>query len=152
MTEFQKSNKQSNFNIFHSNVNGLEGKFENLHQFLGEGKTAMDVIAITETTEDKELSFIKNVEIADYKFSSTASLTMKGGTALYVNRSFDSFERTDLNIQDMDFESTWIEIKNSNSKNIVCGCVYMHPRQNSSSFLEYMDSTLCKLAKENKEL
>ena len=152
VADFHKLNKQSNFNIFHSNVNGLEGKFENLHQFLGEGKTAMDVIAITETTEDKELSFINNVEITDYEFSSTASLTMKGGTALYVNKSYDSFERTDLNIQDIDFESTWIEIKNSNSKNIVCGCVYRHPRQNSSSFLEYMDSTLCKLAKENKEL
>ena len=152
VADFHKLEKQSNFNIFHCNINGLEGKFENLHQFLGEGKTAMDVIAITETTEDKDLSFIKNVKIDGYKLRKTASLTMKGGTALYVNESYDSIERLDLNIQNIDFESTWIEIKNSNSKNIVCGCVYRHPRQNSSSFLEYMDSTLCKLAKENKEL
>ena len=143
VSDFHKLDKQSNFNIFHCNINGLEGKFENLHQFLGEGKTAMDVIAITETTEDKDLSFVKNVKIDGYKLRKTASLTMKGGTALYVNESYDSIERLDLNIQNIDFESTWIEIKNSNSKNIVCGCVYRHPRENSSSFLEYMDSTLC---------
>ena len=44
----------------------MEGKFEDLHHFLGEGKTAMDVIAITETTEDKEDYFTTNVEIEDY--------------------------------------------------------------------------------------
>ena len=63
VSDFHKLQKQSNFNIFHSNINGLEGKFENLHQFLGEGKTAMDVIAITETTEDKVHSFINKVDI-----------------------------------------------------------------------------------------
>ena len=36
VNEFQRLNKQSNFNIFHSNVNGLETKFEDLHNFLGE--------------------------------------------------------------------------------------------------------------------
>ena len=58
VSEFHKLNKQSNFNIFHSNVNGLETKFENLQNFLGEGKTAMDV-AITETSEDNIDSFVK---------------------------------------------------------------------------------------------
>ena len=52
----------------------------------------------------------------------------------------------------MDFESVWIEIKNQNSKNIVCGCVYRHPRQSLESFFNYMDSTLSKLGKENKEI
>ena len=58
VSEFHDLNKQANFNIFHSNVNGLEGKFDDLHNFLGASKTAMDVIAITETSEDKDKSFI----------------------------------------------------------------------------------------------
>ena len=43
VSDFHKLNKQANLNIFHSNVNGLEGKFEDLHHFLGEGKTAMQI-------------------------------------------------------------------------------------------------------------
>ena len=152
VSEFHDLNKQANFNIFHSNVNGLEGKFDDLHNFLGASKTAMDVIAITETSEDKDKSFIKNVDIKDYKLHSTPSLSQKGGTALYVSTRYNFLERTDLNIQNEDFESIWVEIKNTNSKNIICGCIYRHPRQNTSSFMEYMDSTLCQLSKENKEI
>ena len=31
-------------------------------------------------------------------------------------------------MQNIDFESGWVEIKNKNSKNIACGCLYRHPR------------------------
>ena len=34
---------------------------------------------------------------------------------------FETVERVDLNIQHEDFESTWIEIKNTTSENIICG-------------------------------
>ena len=57
------------------------------------------------TTEDKVDSFIRNVEITDYKLHSTPSLSLKGGAALYVSSRFDAPERTDLNIQNEDFES-----------------------------------------------
>ena len=51
-----------------------------------------------------------------------------------------------------DYESVWIEIKNDKSKNIVCGCIYRHPRHHQAEFLDYMDSTLHKLTKEGKEI
>ena len=83
---------------------------------------------------------------------STPTLTSKGGVAIYVNSDFKTHERTDLKVQTKDYESVWVEISNNKSKNIVCGCIYRHPRYQQADFLEYMDSTLHKITKENKEI
>ena len=69
-----------------------------------------------------------------YQKFHTASKTSKGGTAIYVNKYFDSFERIDLNINSLECESTWIEIKKIRSKNIVIASIYRHPHNNLSSF------------------
>ena len=155
--DFQKLKIQKNFNIFHANVNGLESKFDNLHTFLAGNKSKMDVVAITETSENKDLSFIKNVSMESdgFKLYNTPTNSTKGGTVLYVNSDFDSFERTELKAQTDLYESVWAEIKNKNSKNIVLGCVYRHPSQIKSDYNEfnkYLDATLNRLAKENKEI
>ena len=157
VSDFQNLKIEKNFNIFHANVNGLESKFDNLQTFLSGAKSAMDVIAITETSESKDHSFIKNVsmESEGYKLYSTPTGSAKGGTALYVKSEYDVFERKELNAQNNLFESNWIEIKNKNSKNIVCGCIYRHPRHLNSDineFNKYIDSTLKKLVSEKKEI
>ena len=150
--EVQNLKMEKDFNFFHSNVNGLESKFENLHSFINGCKSAMDVVAISETSEHNVHSFLQNVEIAGYDLYSTPTLSNKGGVAMYVNSDFNNYERTDLNIQTKDFESIWIEIRNAKSKNIVCGCIYRHPRYHQTDFLDYMDSTLHKITKEGKEI
>ena len=150
--DFQNLKIVNDFSIFHSNVNGLESKFDNMNNFLVGCSSTIDIIAITETSEQVNESFLSNVDLEGYSLSSTPTLSGKGGTALYVNNKYNSFERVDLRTQDIDFESTWVEIKNSNSKNIICGCIYRHPRQDVTKFLDHLDSTLCKLSKENKEL
>ena len=129
-------------------MNGLETKFDTLHTFLSGAKSTMDVIAITETSENKDHSFLRNISIDGYKKPyHTASGSSKGGTALYINEDFDCFERTDISIQTDLYESTWVEIKNKNSKNIICGCVYRHPKQlkDLTAFKKHMDSILRKL-------
>ena len=83
---------------------------------------------------------------------STPTLSSKGGVAMYVNSDFKTHERTDLKAQTPDYESVWIEIKNDKSKNIVCGCIYRHPRYHLADFYDYIDSTLHKLTKEGKEI
>ena len=155
VTDFQKLKIEKNFNIFHSNANGLESKFHTLHTFLNGAVSAMDVIAITETSENKDHSFIKNISMDGYKLYHTPSNSLKGGTAMYVNEDFDCFERLDISAQSNLYESTWVEIKNKNSKNIVCGCVYRHPnyqKDDLTVFNKYMDSTLKKLVDEKKEI
>ena len=125
--EFQKLKIQKNLNIFHSNVNGIESKFDTLENFLSGATSAMDIIAISETSEDKDHSFTTNIKLDGYELFHTPTNTLKGGTALYVNSNFDVFERIDIKVQCNLYESVWIEIKNNNSKNIVCGCIYRHP-------------------------
>ena len=74
---------------------------------------------------------------------------------MFVNKDFDAFQRTDIKVKNKLFEGVWVEIKNKKSKNIVCGCVYRHPnklKQDYSDFNKYMDETLSKLQKENKEV
>ena len=153
--DFQKLKIEKNFNIFHSNVNGLESKFDTLHTFLNGARSAMDVIAITETSENNDHSFIKNVTMDGYKLYHTPTHSAKGGTALYIKEHFDAFERIELSCQNSYLESTWVEIKNKNSKNIVCGCIYRHPkyvRSDINEFNKYIDTTLKKLMDEKKEV
>ena len=110
---------------------------------MGGAQSAMDVIAITETSEHADQSFLSNVNIDGYfpPFS-TPSNSKNGGAALYVSSAYNAFERNDLKIQHNDFEGVWVEIKNKSDKNIICGCIYRHPRKNSDSFFDYMDATL----------
>ena len=152
VSEFQKLDIANDFNIYHSNANGLESKFDTLHNFVMGSNSLMDVIAITETSENFENSFITNVSIEGFKLFSTTTLSPKGGTALYMNEKFDAFERQDLRISNEEFQGVWAEIKNTNSKNIVCGCIYRHPRDDMNQFFNYMESTLKKLSDENKEI
>ena len=65
--DFQKLDIQDNFNIFHANVNGLESKFETLRTFLECSKSSMNVIAITETSENENDSFLTNVSMNCFK-------------------------------------------------------------------------------------
>ena len=48
--ELQCSKYMGNLNIFHNNLNGLENKFETLHNFLSDANFSFDIMAITETS------------------------------------------------------------------------------------------------------
>ena len=83
----------------------------------------MDILAITETSQRNDDNFIINTDIEEYVNFSTPSNLSKGGTALYINDKFDSFERTDIKIQNDSYESTWVEITNKLSRNIVVASI-----------------------------
>ena len=138
-------------NIFHTNINGLETKLDNLHEFISNTSSKMDIIAITETSQKNDESFILKTDIEGYVNCSTPNIS-KGGTSLYINDKFDSFERMDLKIQNNNFETTWVEIVNKLSKNIVVASIYRHPRYNFAEFFAYLEKSLNILTKENKEI
>ena len=58
VNDFQKLKIEKNLNIFHANVNGLETKFDTLETFLGGAASSVDIVAITETSEHIDHSFI----------------------------------------------------------------------------------------------
>ena len=111
----------------------------------------LDILALTETSENADTAFFTNVEIAGYEKFHTATKTSKGGTTIYVNKNYVTIEHNDLNINNAEFESTWIEIKNKNNKNM-CVCVYTDILTNFDEFFKYLESCLSTIAKENKEV
>ena len=49
----------------------------------------MDIIALSETSENDDHSFLQNVKMEGYHDPySTPTLSSKGGVAIYVNRDF----------------------------------------------------------------
>ena len=145
------SNKHS-FNIIHSNLNGLEGKFDLLEKFIKSTKTTIDVICISETSQKEDTDFLKNVHLTGYsKPISQGSKTAKGGVAIYTKSDINSSPRDDLNITDKSFEIVWNEIQVTGSKNIVIGCAYRHPHGSIDDFTDYLSKCLVKINKENKE-
>ena len=52
--------------------------------------TKMDIVAITETSEKDQTGFLNNVEIEGHDIYHTSSKTSKGGTAIYVNKKYDT--------------------------------------------------------------
>ena len=45
-----------------------------------------------------------------------------------------------------------MEIKNKRSRNILCGCIYRHPKYDLSEFMIHLETSLKKVASENKEV
>ena len=76
---FQESNNLNSLNIFHSNVNSLESKFDALHDFLVGAKVALDIVAITETSQQNDNFFISNVSLEGYTPFYTPTNSSKGG-------------------------------------------------------------------------
>ena len=152
--EFQKLKNDNKFKIFHNNVNGLESKLGLLHNFIANSLLDLDIIAITETSnQDPNNEFKSNITFAGYDDYSTSTLTSKGGTTIFAKKTLDTDERNDLKIKNEHYESVWIELKNQKSKNVICGCIYRHPHDNNDifdDFLTYLEITFVKLSKENK--
>ena len=108
-----------NFNLFHNNLNGLESKFDNFHQFISENNV-FDFIAITETSQKTANNgFLTNIELEGFSSYSIASNSSRGGSLLYINNKHKTKVRTDLNIQNDVLEATWIEIIKVGSKSTI---------------------------------
>ena len=51
--EFEHINNNNSFNILHSNLNGLENKFEEYHNFVKNIEMDIDILCISETSKKK---------------------------------------------------------------------------------------------------
>ena len=97
-----------------------------MQNFLANNTINFDIIAITETSlKTDNINFNSNIGLEGYRNYSIPSNSNKGGSTIYAKRVLDIVERTDLNITNDDYESTWIEIKNEKSKNIIIGSIYV---------------------------
>ncbi len=76
----------------------------------------------------------------------------KGVLVFMLTKNFATIERLDLNINYLEYESMWIEIKNKTSKNIIIASIYRHPHNNFTEFFQYHENCSSVVVSENKEL
>ena len=85
-----------------------------------------------------------------YVLHSQHSSSYAGGVTLYVKEDLQHMMRDDRSKCEDEFETIWIEIKNSKSQNVLCGCAYRHPNTNADKFNGYINQTMEKISKEKK--
>ena len=73
-----------------------------------------------------------------------------GGVAIYLDSSLNHVIREDLKCNSSTFESIFVEIDCTGSKNIIVGCIYRPPDGDFSRYLEELESLLEKLNDETK--
>ena len=93
-----------------------------------------------------------NNALRGYNLYSQPSRSAAGGVALYTNKSLNAVKRTDLSVNDEEFETVWVEIKNIKSKSILCCCAYKQPSSSPERFTEHIETILHNLARENRNI
>ena len=88
-----------------------------------------------------------------HPFKGTTGTTGRSGAGLYIHKNLNPIPRPDLDFkyfekENEEFESTWIEINNEHSPNIIIAAVYRHPTEKGEKFIEHLKKTLTKLKKE----
>ena len=146
----------SSFGVLHINIASLSKNFEELTIFLKLLQYNFKVIGISETRITDASCDTKIVELDNYCFVHTSTLTRAGGAGLYNHSSLNNNYkvRRDLSLQmESGFESVFIEITQKGTKNIICGCIYKHPSLSPASFLDQcFVNILQKTSREDKFL
>ena len=139
--------------IFHLNIASLQAHIDELKILLQLLTFKFDIIGISETKLIKGEEPVINISLPNYSYIHTPSEASKGGTLLYISNQLNFKPREDLQVyQTKQVESTFVEIINDKSKNIIVGCIYKHHNITEKSFSEEIFEPLLKnLKNSNKE-
>ena len=81
--EFKAIKKPDPFNILHSNLNGLENKFEENQNFIDSSECDINVLCISETSQKVKINLNLNVNIEGYRQTfALGSKSSRGGVAI----------------------------------------------------------------------
>ena len=142
------SNKDLPF--FHINIRSLSLHHDELQTPLSSLNANIQVIGLSEIKASFNASIKANIEVPGYKFHYTPSQSNAGGVGIYVKSDLIANKRDDICVNNVDFETVWIQIENSKTKNILCFCIYRHPSSVISKFNDNLEETLSKAEKEKR--
>ena len=111
INDFNTINKPDMFSMIHTNIRSLPKNFDNFIIFLKLLNRKLSCIGISETWLN-DISPIDTFNIPNYSFlCKSRSSKRGGGVGIYVNKTYNYKERTDLSIfYDEIFESIFVEI------------------------------------------
>ena len=139
------------FNVLHINCRSLNKNFKALENLLATISGTLSVIALSETwlTEISKDTF----NILGYNFvSKNRTSKIGGGVGFYIDCNVDYTLRADISIMSDYIECIFIEIQQTNSNNIVVGCVYRPPNTDLALFNAELLDILNKINSKNFRL
>ena len=157
--------------IFHSNVDGLKSKIEDIIEVFSDCETSPSIIALSETglVEPasknrfeiglKEHVDSEHVAISGYKFERNDTKTNKGGVGVYIRDHLDYDIKDDLRLKVDNCEDLWLEIfddratkdKKQTTNSFILGVIYRHPNTPFKSFTHHLCRNIELLNKKNKK-
>ena len=148
--EFQSiETSAKDISLFHMNIRSFHLHFDELFTLLANTGADFEIIRLSETKDTVDSPLSTNTDIPDYKFYNTPSHSAAGGAGRYVKSSLKVDKRIDLSTSTFNFETVWIEIQNTKSKNVLCCCAYRHPNS-EIKFNDHMQEIMTKIESENK--
>ena len=129
-----------NLFIFHCNTRSLSKNFDTLEEILNSLDSMPDILGITETKLNQFSA--TNLDLNNYNLFRTDSKTNAGGTALYISNTLKAIPRYDIGFDMDQVESTWCQIDNGKKRSIVVGCIYRHPNNNLTNFIDQLNNII----------
>ena len=134
--------------IFHQNIRGLQGKFDEISYFLQNHK--IDILTLNELfINNQQLTF--SIPGFTFLYKNRKSGT-GGGVGIYVRNGIDFVRKTELENDEM--ESIFIEIRPKSSKTFIIGTIYRPPESSkhlSKNFESILSTNLKDIDNRNTE-
>ena len=143
-------NEKSMFSILHLNARSLPKNLDQLNLMLKNIQRPFSVLGVSETWVTDSTSEL--VSITGYNFVSNHRKSKTGGgVGIYLQNDIEYKIIKECKFSDPEvIESIFVEIIVPQGKNIIVGCVYRLPNQNTSLFLEKFNDILAIITKDNK--
>ena len=115
-----------------------------------------DVIGLTETKIEKDITPIYDISLNGYKCFHTRTESKKGCALLYIKENINCKPRNDLAKEGYKvgkLESIFLEIINKGKKNSIIGCIYRHPSMDIDDFNgNVFEPIMERMSNDNKEV
>ena len=118
--------------FFHNNIRSLKRNLENLQVQLLDELNYHFIVIETKITHSTQLNF--KTEIPGYEFEYVPTPLASGGVGMYIDNMLEYIMLEKCS--DDAFQALWIEIINSEKKNINCGVIYRQ-HNNPNCFMAY---------------
>ena len=142
--------KPNCFSTLHMNIRSLKKNFDDFIEYLSTINLSFSVIALSETWLNDSSS--DSFHIPGYNFvAKSRKHRIGGGVGIFIKSSFTYKFRPDLELASNELtESIFLEITQSENKNIIIGCIYKPPNVEVEQFNDFLTSIVTKIGYENK--
>lgn len=153
MKQYRKHNLTSDqFSLMHLNIRSIPRHLSEFNNYISMLGHSFSIYGFTETwfsTNNVHCYGLDNYAIeSNYRNDRSG-----GGVSLFIKSCIEYTCRTDLDINDKNIESIFVEINKDAfafSKNVIVGVIYRPPNTNMASFIDKLSSILSKVKEQNK--